>query len=100
MARINFNHIAREALDRCPGLVMELLPGGRLHGLEYVVRNPTRGDRRPGSFSINIGTGRWCDFATGERGGDLISLVAYIKVLPQGEAARHLAKNMWGNYGC
>jgi len=100
MPRIDFKSIAREALDRCPSLLMDLLPGGRLQGLEYVVKNPTRGDRRPGSFSINIGSGRWCDFATGERGGDLISLVAYIKVLSQYEAALVLAKKLWGRHAC
>lgn len=100
MTRIDFKQIGREALGRCPDLLMELIPGGRLQRLEYVVRNPTRGDRRPGSFSINIGTGRWCDFSTGERGGDLISLVAYIKVLPQIEAARELARKMWGRHAC
>lgn len=99
-ARIDFKQIAREALDHSLPLLMDLLPGGRIEGLEYVVRNPTRGDRKAGSFSINIFTGRWCDFATGERGGDLISLVAYIKVLPQGEAARELARMMWGKNVC
>ena len=44
----------------------------------YVALNPTRNDRRPGSFKINIRTGRWCDFATGDRGGDPVSLVAYL----------------------
>jgi len=100
MARIDFKSIGREALDRSPALLMDLLPGGRIQGLEYVVKNPTRSDHSPGSFSINILTGRWCDFATGERGGDLISLVAYIKSLPQGEAARDLARQIWGHHVC
>jgi hypothetical protein len=95
-ARLDFKQIAREALDHCPDLVMDLLPGGKLCGAEYVAKNPRRVDRRAGSFSINTMTGRWCDFATGERGGDLISLVAYLHGLPQGEAARVLARRMWG----
>lgn len=98
MERIDFKQIAREALDHCPPLLMDLLPGGYIQGMEYVVRNPTRGDRRPGSFSINFVTGRWCDFATGKGGGDLISLVAYLKTLPQGEAARELARMLWGKH--
>ena len=40
--------------------------------------NPTRADRRPGSFSVNTRTGRWADFATGDRGGDVVSLAAYL----------------------
>ena len=40
--------------------------------------NPRRADRHLGSFQINVRTGKWADFATGDRGGDLISLgVAY-----------------------
>jgi hypothetical protein len=40
---------------------------------------------------INCWTGRWADFATGDRGGDPISLVAYLANMSQGEAARLLA---------
>ena len=53
--------------------------------------NPNRADRRPGSFSINVRTGRWCDFATGDRGGDPVSLAAYLFNLSQVDAARRLA---------
>jgi hypothetical protein len=68
------------------------LPGGKISGGEYVVRNPTRADRRPGSFKINLRSGRWSDFATGDCGGDPISLVAYTEGMSQGEAARMLAR--------
>ena len=47
-----------------------------MEGHEYVARNPTRADRRPGSFKINLRTGRWADFATGDKGGDPVSLAA------------------------
>jgi hypothetical protein len=56
------------------------------------VRNPRRNDRRPGSFSVNVRTGRWADFASGDKGGDVVSLAAFIFNLEQGEAARRLAK--------
>ena len=52
---------------------------------------PTRPDKNPGSFSVNIRTGRWADFATGDKGGDVISLAAYIFQCRQIEAARTLA---------
>lgn len=71
------------------------LPDGRLQGREWVARNPLRADRRPGSFKINTVTGRWADFATGDRGGDPISLYAYLRGLGQAEAARELASE-WG----
>ena len=67
------------------------LPDGRRQGREYVARNPTRHDRRPGSFRVNITTGKWADFATGDRGGDPVSLAAYLFGLDQAEAARRLA---------
>jgi len=44
-----------------------------------------------GSFSINIRTGRWSDFATNACGGDVVSLAAYLAHLNQAEAAEKLA---------
>ena len=69
-----------------------LLSDGRREGHEYLALNPRRGDRRLGSFKINLKTGRWADFATGDKGGDVISLVAFIEDCKQGEAARKLAR--------
>ncbi|CAK0763746.1 hypothetical protein CCP3SC5AM1_3570002 [Gammaproteobacteria bacterium] len=53
--------------------------------------NPKRDDAKPGSFSINLDTGKWADFATGHHGKDSISLYAYLNNLSQGQAARKLA---------
>jgi hypothetical protein len=36
-------------------------------------------------------TGKWADFATGDKGGDPIALAAYLSGLSQVEAARELA---------
>jgi hypothetical protein len=74
-----------------PLLLARWLPDGRRYGREYVARNPTRADRRAGSFKVNLATGCWADFATGEKGGDAISLAAYVFGLSQAEAARRLA---------
>ena len=64
-----------------------------MEGAEYVARNPRRDDRRPGSFKINVSTGRWADFAIDDvRGSDVISLVAYLEGVRQGQAARRLAQ--------
>lgn len=71
-------------------LLSQWLPGGKTQGREYVVRNPLRADARAGSFSINTSTGKWADFATGEQGGDLISLYAYLHGLKQHEAAQSI----------
>ncbi len=59
-------------------LVPEWLPGGAKEGHEWVAINPTRGDSTPGSFKINLRSAEWSDFATGDKGGDLISLRAYL----------------------
>jgi len=56
-----------------------------------VALNPRRHDRRLGSFSINLRTGRWADFATANRGGDIISLAAYLFGTSQVKAARTIA---------
>jgi len=94
-ARIDFGAINRAALPYAPALLHRWLPDGRRQGSEWVARNPRRDDRRPGSFKVNLRTGRWADFATGDKGGDVISLTAYLFGLSQAEAARNLA-NMVG----
>lgn len=88
---IDFARINSAALGSLPALLARWLPGGRREGCEYVARNPTRADRRPGSFCINLRTGKWADFATGDRGGDVISLAAYLSGQSQTDAARALA---------
>jgi hypothetical protein len=90
--KIDFDGINRAALVVLPALLTRLIPGGRIVGREYVARNPRRTDRRPGSFSVNVKTGRWADFASGDRGGNPVSLVAYVANVNQGQAARLLAR--------
>ena len=90
--RIDFTGINRAALANVDRVLARWLPGGRMEGAEYVVRNPTRPDRKAGSFKINTGTGRWGDFAAGEGGGDLISLAAYLAGVSQAEAAEAVAE--------
>ena len=88
---VNFDKVNRAALARLPDLLDRWVSGGRFMGREYAARNPKRADRRPGSFKINLDTGRWADFATGDKGGDVVSLAAYLGDLSQVEAARRLA---------
>ncbi len=93
-APINFQRINRACLGNYPVLLSRWLPDGKLCGREWVALNPTRPDRHRGSFCINIDRGLWCDFATGDRGGDPISLYAYLHYLSMGEAARALAQEL------
>ncbi|GEO18233.1 hypothetical protein [Microvirga aerophila] len=90
--RIDFDQVNRAALEVLPVLLKRWLPDGRACGREWTARNPTRVDRHPGSFRINMRSGRWSDFATGDRGGDPVSLAAYLFSLSQAEAARRLAE--------
>src|SRR5437868_5179335 len=89
--RLDFDRVNRAALAVLPTLLSRWLPGGRREGQEFVALNPTRHDRHRGSFRINLRTGRWSDFATGDKGGDPVSLAAYLAHLTQMEAAEKLA---------
>ncbi len=89
---IDFETVNRAALAVLPAVLARLIPGGKRLGLEYVARNPTRADRRAGSFKVNFRTGHWADFATGDKGGDPVSLCAYVEGVSQVEAARRLAR--------
>jgi hypothetical protein len=89
---IDFDRINAEARVCLDAICRRLLPEGRPEGHEYVALNPRRNDRRLGSFKINLKTGVWCDFSSGDKGGDPVSLVAFIENCRQGEAARKLAR--------
>jgi hypothetical protein len=89
--RINFATINAVALRALPRILLRWLPDGKRQGREFVAKNPTRADRTLGSFSINLVTGKWADFATDDRGVGVISLAAYLFRLSQPEAAHFVA---------
>jgi putative DNA primase/helicase len=77
---LNFELTKELALECVDEILAHWLPDGEERGRQYVACNPTRNDSEVGSFTINIDRGIWSDFATeGEKGGDLISLIAYIE---------------------
>jgi len=88
---VDFARVNAAALSALPSLLSRWLPDGRAQGREYVALNPRRADRHAGSFKINLRSGRWADFATGDKGGDVVSLAAYLHGLSQVEAARRVA---------
>jgi hypothetical protein len=90
--KIDFETINRAALSALPAVLARIVPNGKIVAREYVALNPTRADKWAGSFKINLQTGRWADFATGDKGGDPVSLCAYVEGVSQGEAARRLAR--------
>jgi hypothetical protein len=89
--RINFAAVNAVALRALPLILSRWLPDGKRLGREFVARNPTRADRSTGSFSINLVTGKWSDFAANDSGGNPVSLAAYLFGLSQVDAARRLA---------
>ena len=63
-------------LQNAEQLLAEWLPDGELQGDEWVSKNPMRpDDTNPGSFKININSGKWSDFALGDdaKGNDLLA---------------------------
>lgn len=95
MKRAEIQAVAAQALPHIERVCAHWLPDGKKSaaGTEWEI-----GDRygTPGkSLKIHLsGTkaGIWSDFNAGDKGGDLVSLVAYIDGISQGEAARKLAE--------
>lgn len=91
---VDIQRIAETALVAIDSLLAEWLPDGKRKGDEYWPLNPVRGDRHPGSFSINMRDGTWHDFASGDGGGDLVSLLAYLRGCGQMDAALMIAERL------
>lgn len=89
--KLDFKKLNSLALAQAENVVSHYVPSGKLVNREWVARNPNRNDASAGSFSVNVDTGVWCDFATDDKGGDLVSYVAYVQRLGQGDAYKTLA---------
>jgi hypothetical protein len=89
---IDFRAVSQAALGHAETIVARWLPDGRRDGAEWTARNPKRADHQPGSFKVNLRSGKWGDFSSGDRGGDLIALAAFLFDLKQDEAARRVAE--------
>lgn len=96
----NYKLVAKSALGRARILLPRWLPRGRWAGHEYQAVNPRRHDRSIGSFSVNVHTGAWADFAIGTVGGDLISLYAYLRGISNAQACREIASECGSLSGC
>ena len=90
--RIDFRRINSAAVRNGEAVAQAFLPDGRREGREWVARNPRRADRRPGSFKVNLESGKGADFATGDRFSDFVGLVAFVEATGQREAALRLAE--------
>ncbi len=90
--RIDFRRINSVAVRNGEAVAQAFLPDGRREGREWVSRNPRRADRRPGSFKVNLDSGKGADFASGDRFSDFVGMVAFVQAIGQREAALSLAE--------
>ena len=65
--RLAFSRIADATLSHADVLVRRWLSAAGARAAEWVCKNPTRADHRRGSFKVNLATGKWSDFATGDK---------------------------------
>lgn len=87
---INFAALADALLARAHTLVPMWCPGGTQRGAEYICGSVQGG--AGDSCAINLTNGRWGDFASEERGNDLVSLYAACFGLPMWKAAVQVAR--------
>jgi len=80
LKRPSFADVKAASLKDIERVLAYWLPNGKRvdGGKEYTAPNPTRTDKRAGSLKVNLNKGTWADFATGDKGGDLIDLVRYL----------------------
>jgi hypothetical protein len=86
--KLDFNALAQRLLLGSETLVPSGCLAARRRGHEWVCGDLSGGEGT--SLSVNLLSGRWADFATSDRGGDLIDLYAAIHELTMAEAYREL----------
>ncbi|MCK2113547.1 DUF927 domain-containing protein [Pseudomonas juntendi] len=92
--RPTFAQVKAEALCQIDRVLSHWLPNGKRvdGGKEYTAPNPTRNDKHAGSLKISLIKGTWADFATGDKGGDLIDLVRYLESSSDVDACQKLVE--------
>jgi hypothetical protein len=79
--RLDVADIKSMLIDGIEALAAELAPDGVRRGIEWSARNPSRCDRRRGSFVIRLGgpkAGSFVDYAADQK-GDVIDLIAILR---------------------
>ena len=84
----DIKQIAEQLAPNQLHILTSICPGGIVTGKEYTAGSITGGPGK--SFSFNLATGKWADFATGEKGGDIIALYAAVNRVNNAEAAKTL----------
>jgi predicted P-loop ATPase len=88
MAGLDFDGLARQLLASAETHLASWLPAGRKRGNSWVAGDLSGAAGQ--SLKVNLATGAWSDFATGDHGSDLVSLYAAIYELSMGDAYRQL----------
>jgi len=86
----DFRNIKQKYRENPMAVLQQLVRQGRIEGSDYVALNPRRNDRKLGSFRIDINTGKFYDFATGDRGSSIIDLAMFVYNCGIVEAAQRL----------
>jgi hypothetical protein len=92
MAGLPFEPVRRAAVAILPTLLARWLPSGMARG-KYWVSKRRKGDDFK-SLVVWIRVGKWVHFSQDQKGGDPISLYAYLFGLGQGDACRELAAEL------
>lgn len=88
---IDFKQLNDQLLSHAYRLIVEFVPGGKQRHREYVAGSIYGGNGD--SFSFNLDTGKWSDFAVAEhKGGDMVSLYAAINNISQIDSAKALCE--------
>ena len=89
--RLDFFRIHAYALDRLEDVLAWFLPDGQeTPDVHWAGHHPLR----PVNVRVNLLTGAWDEPETGRSGQDLVSLVAHLFDMKQGEAAAALARKL------
>ena len=89
----DFAAVNRAAIARAEDVAQRLLPGGVRRGKYWVAADLSGAAGK--SLRVNLEgdkAGAWFDNATGDKGGDFVSLAAAVARTPAGDAARQLAR--------
>ena len=85
---IDYQELNLSALPHIESIVREMFPQGKKSGREWKIGSLS--GESGTSMSINLQTGLWSDFATGDK-GDILGLVSQARNVPLNDAAEWLA---------
>lgn len=85
---IDYKELAERLRPYWETILLDNCHGGKPIGREYTAGDVNGSEGK--SFKFNLDTGKWSDFAAGDKGGDIISYYAKVKGISNGEAKKEL----------